>query len=135
LEFCVQAVHAAGHGGAVLEHAELGRPDLIHLFAGAVGLLAVFVVEFRPHFRVHRGRPEHDVGGEAALGVHIARDFADGPDDLQPALRDGNLVHRLVFRGGDIDGKTAADSGQRDDCDRQQGANFHEIEPFTMVEG
>ena len=104
-----------------------GRAPMIHLFARAIGLLAVFVVEFRPQFRIHRGRSEHDVGGEAALGVHVARDFADGPDDLQPALRDGNLVHRLVFRGGDIDGKPAADSGQRDDCDRQQGANFHEI--------
>jgi hypothetical protein len=36
-----------------------------------------------------------------------------------------------VFRGGDVDGQAAADRGKRDDCDRQQGANFHEFEPFT----
>jgi hypothetical protein len=114
-EFDVQGIHAAGQSGAILKRAGQRHLDLIHLFAGGIGLLAVLVVEFRAQARVHRGGPEHDVGGEPALGVHIARNVSHHPDDLQPALRDGDLVHRLVFHGGDIDGKTAADSGKRDD--------------------
>ena len=85
--------------------------DRIHLVARAVGVLAVFVVEFGPHFRVHRGRPVEDVGGKAALGIHVARNFADRPHHLQPALRDRDLVHGLVFRHGHIDGEAAADGG------------------------
>ena len=43
------------------------------------------------------------------------------------ALGHGNILHGLVFGGGDIDRETAADGGQRDDGGSQQGADFHEI--------
>ena len=117
-EFAVQGVHAAGHRGAVVKAAGQDFADRIHLVAGAIGLLAVFVVELGTHFRIDGGRPVQDVGGKAPLGVHIARDVADGPDDLQPALRHGNLVHGLVLCDGDIDRETAADGGKRDDGGR-----------------
>jgi len=42
---------------------------LVHLGAGAVGVPAVFIVEFGALFRIDGGRSEHDVGGEAALGM------------------------------------------------------------------
>ena len=124
-EFDVQRVDAAADGGAIVERAGQVLADRIHLVARAVGLLAVFVVELGPHLRVDRGRPVEDVGGKAALGIHVARDFADGPHHLQPALRDRDLVHGLVFRDGHIDGEAAADGGERDDGGGQERADFH----------
>ncbi len=126
-EFYVQGIDAGHHGGRIVERAGQGALDLIHLLARAVGLLAVFFDHFGPHFRVHGGRPHQDVGGETALGIEIARNVADGPDDLQPSLGDRNLVHGLVFRGGDIDRQPAADGGKRDDGGGQQGTDFHGI--------
>ena len=77
--------------------------------------------------RIHRGRPEQDVGGKAALGIHVARDLADRAHHLQPALRDRDLVHGLVLRSRHIDGEPAADGGKRDDGSGEEGADFHGI--------
>src|SRR6476469_2378488 len=76
--------------------------------------------------RVDGRRYVEDVGGEAALGVEIARDVADGADDREPALRLGDPVHRLVFRDGDVNGEAAADGRERDDGGGQQRTDFHD---------
>ena len=126
-EFLVQLIDGAAHGGAIVERTGQVFADCVHPVARAVGLLAIFVVELRPHPRIHDGRPVQDVGGETALGIEVARNFADGPDHFKPALGDGNLVHRLVFRNGHVNSEPAADDGQGDDGGSQQGTDFHGI--------
>jgi hypothetical protein len=64
---------------------------------------------------------------KTALGVEIARNVADRPYDLQPALRNRNLLHRLVFGPRDIDREGTANGGKRDDCGSQQGTDFDEF--------
>ena len=123
-EFRVQRIDRAAHARAVVERREI-LADRIHLVAGAVGLLAVLFVELSPRFRIHHRWPVQDVGGKAAFGIHVARNFAHGPDHLQPALGNGDPVHRLIFRNGHIDGEAAADSGQGDNGGSQQGTDFH----------
>ena len=126
-EFDVQRVDAGADGGGIVEPAGQVLADGVHLVARAVGVLAVFVVELGPHFRVHRGRPVEDVGGKAALGIHVARNFADRPHHLQPALRDRDPFHGLILRDGHIDGEATAHSGERDDGGGEEGTDFHGI--------
>ena len=125
-EFLIQLIDRAAHGGAIVERGQV-LADRVHLVARAVGLLAVFFVEFGPRLRIHDRGSVQDIGGEATLGIHVARNFADRPDHLEPALCDGNLVHRLVFRNGHINREPAADGGQGDDGGSQQGTDFHGI--------
>ena len=126
--FAFSASMRAAHGGAVVERAGQGRSRIWFILSRAPSVcLRYLSLSSARCFRIHGGRPEQDVGGEAALGIDIARNVADGPDDLQPALRDRNLVHRLVFRDGDIDREAAADGGKRDDGGGQQGTDFHGI--------
>src|ERR1019366_8609006 len=98
-ELRIQRVDGAADGGAVDEIAGQGLADLVHLVVRAVGVLAVFV-ELGARFRLDDGRPEQDVGGDAAFGVEIARNVADDPHDPEPALGYRDLVHGLVFGGG-----------------------------------
>jgi len=111
----IDAVDAGAELGAIGERAGQLGLDAIHLLARAVGVPAIFVVRLRAQFRVDAGGPEQEIGGEAALGIEIARNVADGPNHFQPALRHRDLVHRLVFCHRDIDCEAAADGGQRND--------------------
>ena len=55
-EFRVQRIDCAAYGGAIVERPGQVFADRVHLVARAVGLLAVFVVEFRARLRIHDGR-------------------------------------------------------------------------------
>ncbi len=123
-EFHVQCVDAAADGGAVVKRGKI-LADRVHPVARAIGRLAIFFDKLGSHLRGHHGGPVQDVGGEATLGIHVARDFTDCPHHRQPALRNRHPVHGLVFRDGHIDGETAAHGRQRDDGRGQERADFH----------
>ncbi|MGY3466955.1 hypothetical protein ACVW0I_003826 [Bradyrhizobium sp. LM6.11] len=124
-ELRVDAVDIAAEGGAVVERAGQLLAQRVHPVAGAVGLLAQLALlsELR---RVDRGRAVEDVGGEAAFGIEIARDVANGADDREPALGFGDPLDCLVLRHGDVDGEAAAHGRERDDGGGQERTDFHD---------
>ena len=86
--------------------------DAIHLLAGAVGVLAIFVVELGAQFRINGGGPEQEIGGEAAFGEVEGhrRLAAAGVEHLAVELA-------RVDQGGDLglrlpDAPRLADSGE-----------------------
>ena len=133
-ELGIQGIDAAADGGAVFDCACQGRLDLVHLVASPIGVPAI-LVEFGDQLRIHGGRSEHDIGGKAAFGVHVARDLANRAHHLQPALRDRDLVHGLVLRSRHIDGEPAADGGKRDDGSGKKGTDFHGIWAICAGQG
>ncbi len=125
LELGVQRVDPVADSGAVVERAGQRVTDLVHLRQRAVGIPAVLVVQLGAQFRIDRRGAEQQVGGKAALRIHVARDFADRPHHFEPALGDRDLVHRLVFDHRHVDGEAAADGGKRNDGGGEQRADFH----------
>ncbi|MGY3160417.1 hypothetical protein ACVW0V_009557 [Bradyrhizobium elkanii] len=110
-ELGLQRIDRARNRFAVVERAGQHGADLIDLGERAVGQLAQ-LVEIGDLLLVDRAGAEQEVGGHAALGVHVARDVADGADDFEPALRGRDLVHGLVLGHRDIGRQSAADRGQ-----------------------
>ena len=99
----------------------------VHLVACAISIFAHLLVELLADRGVDRRRSIEDVGGKAALGIHVARDVADRAHHFQPALRHRDLVHGLIFGSRHVDGEAAADGGKRDDGGGEEGADFHGI--------
>ena len=127
VELHVQIVDAGAYRRGVVEAARQVLAHRVHLVACAIGIFAHLLVELLTDRGVHRRRSVEDVGGKAALGIHVARDFADRAHHFQPALCDRDLVHGLIFGSRHIDGEPAADGGKRDDGSGEEGTDFHGI--------
>jgi hypothetical protein len=97
VEFHVQLIDAGADRYGIVECAGQVPADRIHLVARGISVLAEFLVELLAHRRIDRGRAIEDVGGKAALRVHVARDITDRAHHLQPALRHRDLLHGLKF--------------------------------------
>jgi len=99
VNFRIQRIHALATA-TPSSSAPAGRLDLVQSFdrrAPSV-CLRYFSTSSAAFAESTTAGPKQDVGGKAGAPGSCSAEFRRRPDDLQPALRHGNLVHGLVFR-------------------------------------